>query len=301
MGKEQIDVPIEAVGQRIDQWVATHTPMTRSAFKQAVEKRQVTFSETVLKKAGMKIPCAGILTIACEKTSIDPITMPLDIVYEDETLLIVNKPRHLLVYPVKDKNEPTLVSGLLAYTTLSNFCGAERPGVVHRLDRDTSGLVLVAKNNLIHEKLYAQLARHEIVREYIGIACHPFDAPTGTINKAIMHDYAHGTRRTVTDCGGQEAITHYRCVYQNNAYALMQFRLETGRTHQIRVHMASIGHPLVGDNLYGEEKNIFGFRGQALHALRLSFTHPLTGEKIEATARAPEIFKKAVTRIRMMK
>lgn len=302
MGKEQIDVPIEAVGQRIDQWIAAHTQLTRSAFKQAVEKNRVTFNGSVLKKAGMKIPHAGVVTMLDEEPAVlNPIAMPLDIVYEDDTLLIVNKPRHLLVYPVKDKNEPTLVNGLLAYTTLSDYCGVERPGIVHRLDRDTSGLVLVAKNNLIHEKLYAQLARHDIVREYIGISCHPFDERVGVVDKAIVPDYMHGTKRTVTNNGGQEALTHYRCVYQNNAYALMRFRLETGRTHQIRVHMASIGHPLVGDGLYGEEKNIFGFHGQALHALRLCFTHPITGENIEATAPAPEIFKKAVTRIRMMK
>ena len=135
-----------------------------------------------------------------------------------------------------------------------SFCGKERPGIVHRIDRDTSGLVLVAKNDHVHEKLYAQLAEHRIVREYIGIAAHPFATPSGTIDAPIAHDYAHGTKRTVVQEGGQEAITHYVCVYQNDAYALMRFRLETGRTHQIRVHMASIGHPLIGDDLYGEGK-----------------------------------------------
>lgn len=301
MSGVKITIPSEASGQRLDQWIGTHSDWSRSAFKQLVDQGKVAFDGVEVKKAGFKIPRAGILSIIKEEQGYEAIPMSLDIVYEDEDLLIVNKPRHLLVYPVKDKSEITLVNGLLAHTTLSSYSGKERPGIVHRIDRDTSGLVLVAKNNHVHELLYDMLARHDIEREYIGIVCAPVDKRQGTIDRAIAHDYGHGTRRVVTDQGGQEARTHYVCVYQNEAYALMRFRLETGRTHQIRVHMASIGHPLVGDALYGEEKNIFGFRGQALHALRLRFTHPVSGEIIEAVGRPPEIFKKAVTRIQMMK
>ena len=143
---------------------------------------------------------------------------------------------------------------------------------MHRIDRDTSGLVLVAKSDHVHEKLYAQLAEHRIVREYIGIAAHPFATPSGTIDAPIAHDYAHGTKRTVVQEGGQEAITHYVCVYQNDAYALMRFRLETGRTHQIRVHMAAVGHPCVGDTFYGADPTQaerLGLTRQWLHAVRL--------------------------------
>lgn len=302
MTNEQIVIPNDAVGQRLDQWVSAHSSFTRSAFKQCVEKECVFFEDKRITKAGFKIPSAGVLYIKNTKNDgYAPVAMPLDIVYEDEDLLIVNKPRHLLVYPVKDKNEITLVNGLLAHTKLSDFAGQERPGIVHRIDKDTSGLVLVAKNNFVHERLYDQLASHEIVREYIGIVSEPFEKRQGVVEKAITHDFAHGTKRIVTEQGGQKAITHYVCVYQNDAYALMRFRLETGRTHQIRVHMASIGHPLIGDGLYGEERNIFGFHGQALHALRLRFVHPINGKQIEAVGRPPEIFKKAVTRIQMMK
>ena len=301
MAIQTLIIPADAKGQRLDQWVAENSDLSRSAFKQRVEKGLVSLDGKPMRKAGAKIAQAGQLVLAEEDRRPTPVPMDLDIVYEDPYLLIVNKPRHLLVYPARDTSEPTLAGGLLAYTTLSEFCGKERPGIVHRIDRDTSGLVLVAKSDHVHEKLYAQLAEHRIVREYIGIAAHPFATPSGTIDAPIAHDYAHGTKRTVVQEGGQEAITHYVCVYQNDAYALMRFRLETGRTHQIRVHMASIGHPLIGDDLYGEGKNIFGFRGQALHALRLRFTHPITGATIEAVGSPPEIFRKAVTRIQMMK
>lgn len=301
MADKQIMISNDAVGQRLDQWVSKQMEITRSAFKQCVEKECVFFEGKKVTKAGFKIPSSGMLVIREEDNGYKPIALPLDIVYEDEDLLIVNKPRHLLVYPVKDKNETTLVNGLLAHTALSDFCGPDRPGIVHRIDRDTSGLVLVAKNNFVHEKLYDQLARHEILREYIGIVVRPFEERSGVVNKAITHDFSHGTKRIVTEIGGQNAITHYTSVYQNNAYALMRFRLETGRTHQIRVHMASIGHPLVGDGLYGDARNIFGFHGQALHALRLRFVHPITGKQLEVVGRPPEIFKKAVTRIQMMK
>lgn len=301
MGKVCIQIPGEAVGTRLDQWIAAHTGYSRSAFKNLVEKGCVSFLSQPVKKAGMKISSAGDCCIDESETVLQPVVMPLDIVYEDASLLIVNKPRGLLVYPVKDMSETTLVNGLLAYCPLSDHCGAERPGVVHRIDRDTSGLVLVAKNNNVHEKLYRMLEAHDIVREYIGITWHPFDDRQGVVDAAIAHDYAHGTKRHVVSDGGQPAVTHYACAYQNDTYALMRFRLETGRTHQIRVHMASLGHPLVGDGLYGEGKNVFGFHGQALHAVRLCFVHPETGEQIDVRACAPEVFKKAVKRIQMMK
>lgn len=299
---QKIQIEGDATGARLDAWVASHSGLSRSAFKRLVEAERVRLDGQLVRKAGMKIACAGTLSIEDEgNAGLHPQPMALDIVYEDTDLLIVNKPRGLLVYPVKDKEEASLAGGLLAYTTLSDYCGSERPGIVHRIDRDTSGLVLVAKNNRVHALLYEALAAHAITREYIGICCGAPDECDGTIRKNIAHDYAHGTKRIVCDTGGQEAITHYACVYRNADYSLMRFQLETGRTHQIRVHMASLGHPLVGDGLYGTEKNIFGFRGQALHALCLRFTHPLTGAPVEAVGKPPEIFKKAVTRIQMMK
>lgn len=295
-----VNIPDDAIGVRLDQWIAANTSLSRSAFKQLVGKGVVSFNDHLLSKAGLKISVSGILVIEEQVVSYEAIPMMLDIVYEDEYLLIVNKPRGMLVYPTKDKKEQTLVNGLLAYTTLSDFCGSERPGLVHRIDRDTSGLVLVAKRNDVHEKLYHMLAQHDIKREYIGIVHGHFDERKGSIHKSIAQDYSHGTKRIVVSQGGQDAITHYSCVYQNDAYALMRFWLETGRTHQIRVHMASVGHPLVGDGLYGEERNIFGFKGQALHAVRLTFIHPITGAEVEAYGAPPEMFKKAVKRIQKM-
>ena len=297
-----IQLPNEAAGQRLDQWVSGHSDISRSAFKQFVMEHKVFLNSEQIKKAGHKIPPdGGIVTIECAKKSLVPIAMHLDIVYEDEYLLVVNKPRHMLVYPIGDAEEETLVNGLLAHTNLSTFCGEERPGLVHRIDKDTSGLVLVAKNNDVHEKLYKQLENHDIEREYIGIVSKPFDVKDGVVDARIAHDFAHKTKRIVVEEGGQEALTKYSCRYQNNDYAIMRFKLETGRTHQIRVHMASIGHPLIGDGLYGNSKNIFGFRGQALHAIRLVFTHPVTSERIEAVGKTPEVFRNAVKRIQMMR
>ncbi|MDO4281973.1 MAG: RluA family pseudouridine synthase [Peptococcaceae bacterium] len=301
MNAEQIHIPATAAGERLDKWVSDNSTYSRSAFKRLVEEGNVHFDGETIKKSGFKIPHAGVLTLSHSMQAIDPIQMPLDIVYEDEYLLIVNKPRGLLVYPVKDPSEPSLAAGLLAHCPLSTYAGEERPGIVHRIDRGTSGLLLVAKNNSVHEKLYQMLKVHDISRQYIGIVTRPMAVKRGTVDAAIAHDYTHGTKRIIDPLGGQPAVTHYACVYQNQAYALMRFALETGRTHQIRVHMASIGHPLVGDGLYGEEKNIFGFHGQALHALRLEFIHPITGQSIHAVGRPPDIFKKAVKRIQMMK
>lgn len=301
MEKKTIQIPSDAAGERMDQWIAGHTDFSRSAFKQLVSDGKVSFNQCLLKKAGQKVPdSGGVIELHLEVKGIEPIPFDLDIVYEDEYLLVVNKPRHMLVYPVKDVGETTLVNGLLAHSPLSNYCGEDRPGLVHRIDRDTSGLVLVAKTNAVHEKLYQMLEKHEIVREYIGIVVKPFNIKAGIIDARIAHDYAQKTKRKVVPTGGQEAITHYVCVYQNNDYAIMRFRLETGRTHQIRVHMASMGHPLVGDGLYGDSKNIFGFKGQALHAVRLEFIHPITAERIVAVGKAPAEFKSAVKRIQLM-
>lgn len=300
MATQTLTIPADAKGQRLDQWVAENSDLSRSAFKQRVEKGLVSLDGKPLRKAGAKIAQAGQLVLAEEDRRPTPVPMDLDIVYEDPYLLIVNKPRHLLVYPARDTSEPTLAGGLLAYTTLSEFCGKERPGIVHRIDRDTSGLVLVAKNDHVHEKLYAQLAEHHIVREYIGIAAHPFATPSGTIDAPIAHDYAHGTKRTVVQEGGQEAITHYVCVYQNDAYALMRFRLETGRTHQIRVHMAWIRHPIAGDPVYGIGKPELGLHSQCLHAKELTFLHPRTGEEMTLSCPLPEEFEHALKKLQRM-
>lgn len=299
MSDMYFDIPTEFIGMRLDHWVHTQCVLTRSQFKKSVELGDVFFNNICVTKAGMKIMSAGKLYIKEQKIQFKPSAQLLDIVYEDDELLIVNKPSGMLVYPVKDMKEITLVNGLLAHTTLSNFAGDERPGIVHRIDRDTSGLVLVAKNNNIHKLLYTLLEKHEISREYIGIVEAACECKAGIIDLPITHDFTQGTKRKVDKENGKKARTYYQCVYTNGEYSLMRFKLETGRTHQIRVHTSALGHPLVGDAMYGHKKNIFGFQGQALHACSLKFIHPSTGEIIQTFGKAPDIFKRAVRRIKM--
>lgn len=292
------EIPLEAMGKRLDHWVDENKLMSRSQFKKIVDAGDVFLNQQQVQKAGMKLRTAGKLSFSMEENIVKPIQCPLDIVFEDDDLLIVNKPRGQLVYPVKNSHEVTLANALVAYTRLSDYAGKERPGIVHRIDKDTSGLVMVAKNNQVHEYLYDMLKNHSISREYIGIVKKECVEKKGTIQLPIAHDYLHGTRRKIDFDKGQESITHYKCVWTSKGYSLMHFKLETGRTHQIRVHMSAIGHPLVGDGLYGDEKNVFGFKGQALHACSLKFVHPISKKKIEVYGKAPDVFKSAVKRIK---
>lgn len=296
----RIDVPTDAKGLRLDKWLSEKTKMTRSQIKRLFSKDAVTVNGKIVHKAGFMLDGNETIVISEKNHFPEPVRMPLDIVYEDEWLIVVNKPVGLLVYPVKDPDELTLVNGLLAYTTLSHLAGNNRPGLVHRIDRDTSGLIMAAKSDFVHEKLYQMLENHDINREYIGIVQRPFATRAGVVDKAISVDYVHGIKRKVVDTGGLPSVTHFRCVINTHEYALMAFRLESGRTHQIRVHMAAIGHPLVGDALYGKSQNIFGFKGQALHAHHLSFTHPVTGRFVDVRGRAPALFRRAVGTVQKM-
>lgn len=296
----QIDVTAEADGQRLDIWLSGQLGQSRSQIKRLVDDGAVQVNGLAARKTGARLCAGDCVSVSRSSRMPQPMDMDLEIVFEDDWIVIVNKPAGLLVYPVKDPKEPTLVNGLLAHTSLSHFAGAERPGLVHRIDRDTSGLVIAAKSDEVHEKLYHMLEKHDIDREYIGIAQHPFDVQAGVIDRPIAADYVHGVKRKVVDTGGQGAITHYRCVLNTHDYALMAFKLETGRTHQIRVHMASIGHPLVGDALYGKAQNAFGLKGQALHAHHLVFTHPVTGQTVDVRAQAPFLFRRAVGRVQSL-
>ncbi len=227
-----------------------------------------------------------------------PSKMDLEIMFEDDDLIVVNKPRGLVVHPAAGNREGTLVNGLLYHCkNLSSINGVARPGIVHRIDKDTSGLLVVAKSDLAHRELSRQLAAHTMKRIYTAIVWFGIKEEEGTINAPLGRDPGNRLRRAVV-ADGKQAVTHYKVIERLSTFTLIEARLETGRTHQIRVHMAHIKHPLLGDVLYGPKKQPFGLSGQILHAGVLGFMHPVRGEYIEFTVKPPEEFNTILEKLR---
>ena len=232
-----------------------------------------------------------------------PQDIPLDILYEDDDLLVVNKPRGMVVHPAPGNEEGTLVNALLWHCKgqLSAINGVHRPGIVHRIDKDTSGVLMVAKTDAAHKGLSEQLAEHSITRVYKAIVYNNFTEDEGTVDVPIGRDPSRRTRQSAFGSGERRAVTHYKVLERFGKYTYIEARLETGRTHQIRVHMAYIRHPLVGDEVYGRGKNPFGVTGQMLHAATLGFIHPVTGEYMEFSAEPPAVFLKVLDQLRKEK
>ena len=226
--------------------------------------------------------------------------IPLDIVYEDDDLIVINKPRGMVVHPGAGNKEGTLVSALLRHAGegIRELGDPERPGIVHRIDKDTSGLIVCAKTREAFEGLKEQFAVHSIEREYLAIVLHNIKEEEGTVDVPIGRDPANGSRRKVNGSAAREAVTHYRVLERLGDQCLISARLETGRTHQIRVHMAYIGHPVLGDPVYGPRKDRFNAGGQMLHARTLGFVHPVTGEQMRFESPLPEYFLRMLTRLR---
>ena len=234
-----------------------------------------------------------------KKLEITPEDIPLDIIYEDDDLLVVNKPRGMVVHPSAGHGSGTLVNALLHHCDdLSGINGVERPGIVHRIDKDTSGLLIVAKNDQAHIHLSEQLARREVERIYIALVHGAIPHETGMIDAPIGRDPKNRQKMAVVD-HGKHAVTHFRVLERFPDYSYIECKLETGRTHQIRVHMNYIGYPLVGDPLYGPRKTM-DLDGQALHAKTVGFTHPRTGEWMQFSSEVPDYFDKALKTIEKM-
>lgn len=216
--------------------------------------------------------------------------IPIDIVFEDESLLVVNKPKGMVVHPAAGNYEGTLVNALLYHCrdSLSGINGVLRPGIVHRIDKNTSGLLIVAKTDFAHKGLAQQIKEHSFTREYEAIVCGRFKEPEGTVNAPIGRHPVDRKKMCVTEKNSRNAVTHYRVIEELGGYSHISCRLETGRTHQIRVHMAYIGHPVAGDDVYG--KPLKEFEGQCLHAKKIGFIHPVTGDYMEFDSRLPEYF-----------
>ncbi len=229
----------------------------------------------------------------------EPLREDVKIVFEDEDLIVIDKPRDLVVHPGAGNNEGTLLNGLLSHigTEFKSVGDPERAGIVHRIDKDTSGLLVVAKSDRAYESLRRQFDDHSVDRTYIGLCYNNIKEDSITIDKNLERDPSNRLKYRVCDQGGRRAITHIAVLQRFGNYTLFEAKLETGRTHQIRVHMASIGHPLVGDTTYGPRKDSLKMGGQILHAKELGFTHPATGERVLFESPIPEYFTKALAKI----
>ncbi len=227
-----------------------------------------------------------------------PEDMDLDIVYEDEDVILINKPKGMVVHPAAGHDTGTLVNGLLAHCKgdLSGINGVLRPGIVHRIDKDTTGILIACKNDMAHQKIAAQLYEHSITRKYHAIVCGILKDDEGTIDAPIGRSPKDRKKMAVVP-GGRRAVTHYKVLRRLKGYTYIECRLETGRTHQIRVHMASIGHPLLGDEVYGPKKQKFALEGQCLHAKVLGFVHPRTSEYMEFETALPRYFTELLEKL----
>lgn len=236
-----------------------------------------------------------------EQISIEPEDIPLDILYEDGDIIVVNKPKRMVVHPAPGHYSGTLVNALMYHCrdSLSGINGVMRPGIVHRIDQDTTGVLVVCKNDTAHQSLAEQLKEHTITREYQAIVHGHIKASEGTVEGSIGRHPVDRKKMAMNVRNGKPAVTHYQVIDElNHQYTYISCRLETGRTHQIRVHMASLGHPILGDNLYGPSKCPFKLQGQTLHAKILGFVHPTTGEYMEFEAPLPDYFEKLLQKLR---
>ncbi len=291
----ELEITAEENGTRLDSYLAEELEgISRSYLQKLIGEGLILVNQKTV-KSNYKVKTGDSLLVQIPEAApvdIQPEAMDLDIVYEDSDLLIVNKPVGLVVHPAHGHYSGTLVNGLLAHCTdLSGINGKMRPGIVHRIDKDTSGLLMIAKNDMAHQHLAAQLKEHSIKRAYYALVQGVISEPAGLVDAPIGRHETDRKKMAVTFKNSKEARTHYYVKERFAKNSFIECRLETGRTHQIRVHMAYLGHPLVGDPLYGTRKNNLDFPGQALHAYALGFVHPRTGEELYFEAPLPEHFQ----------
>ncbi|MBD5148388.1 MAG: RluA family pseudouridine synthase [Oscillibacter sp.] len=294
-------VPADA-GKRADAWLAERAEgLTRSAAVRLMEEGRVTAGGKPLAK-NYRLTGGETVDIALpdpEPIEAVPQNIPLDVVYEDGDVIVVNKPKGLVVHPAPGHPDGTLVNALLYHCgdSLSGVGGAMRPGIVHRIDRDTSGLIIAAKNDFAHQGLAAQLQDHTLSRIYRCIVTGNLREDQGTVDAPIGRHRTDRKKMAVVP-GGRPAVTHWRALERFPGFTYVECRLETGRTHQIRVHMAHTGHPVLGDTVYGAKKPVPGLQGQCLHAVGLRFLHPRTGEAVELSCPLPEEFDRQLEKLR---
>ena len=295
----------DTAGERLDAFLARSMEgMTRSAAQRLLEEGCVLRCGKPGKKND-KLNIGDEISVTLpepKETDIVPTEIPLDIVYEDQDVLVINKPKGLVVHPAAGHQNDTLVNGLMFALgdNLSGINGELRPGIVHRIDKDTSGLLAVAKNDLAHVVLASQLKDHTMARTYEAIVCGAFREDSGTVDAPIGRHPSDRKKMCVTERNSKHAVTHWEVVGRYRGYTHIRCRLETGRTHQIRVHMAHIGHPILGDTVYGHKKPELGQDSQCLHAGALCFRHPRDGRPVMVFAPLPEYFQKVIEKLEKM-
>ncbi len=297
----------EVAGERCDVFLTRALPeLTRSAVQRLLEDGAVVRPDGRPYKKNGKLNAGDILQVTlpeAAESGLVPQNIPLDVRYEDDDVIVVNKPVGLVVHPAPGHPDGTLVNALLYHCgeSLSGIGGEKRPGIVHRIDKDTSGLIIAAKNDTAHQALSAQLKEHSMYRVYAAVAVGGFREDSGTVDAPIGRHRTDRKKMAVDRQSGREAITHWSVEERFSGYTHLTCRLETGRTHQIRVHMASLGHPLLGDTVYGGARKGFPeLEGQCLHAKALTFTHPTTGERLTVEAPLPDWFERVLTKLRTM-
>ena len=302
MDDNVIIVTAEESGERVDALLARHLEgFSRSAVQRLLENGAVILNGKPVKKN--RLAAAGeeyFLTLPeLAEIPLLPQNMALDVVYEDDDVVVVNKPRGMVVHPAPGHPDGTLVNALLYHCgdTLSGVGGEKRPGIVHRIDKDTSGLIIAAKNDSAHLALSAQLSDHSLCREYEAVVRGRLREDTGTVDAPIGRHPTDRKRMAVTQKAARNAVTHWEVIARYPGYTHVRCRLETGRTHQIRVHMAYIGHPLLGDFTYGAPSPDKGLEGQCLHARRLRFVHPTSGELVELETPLPDYFLEVLKKL----
>jgi 23S rRNA pseudouridine1911/1915/1917 synthase len=291
----------ENIKERLDTYVASlNFDLSRSAVQRLIREEKIHVNGEVQKES-FKVKLGDVIKIEIA----DPVELdvkaediPLDIVYEDNDLLVINKPKGMVVHPGNGNYNGTLVNAILSHCkdSLSGIGGAIRPGIVHRLDKDTSGLIIVAKNDKAHLNISNQIKNHEVTKIYTALVRGNIEENEATINMPIARD-KNDRKKMAIDKDGKEAVTHIKVIKRYGKYTLLRVKIDTGRTHQIRVHMAKINHPVLGDEVYSNGKNEFGVEGQLLHSTELDFVHPTTGEKLHFEAELPEEFKKVLEKL----
>jgi len=293
----------EDVGCRIDVFIADNIEeLSRSGVQRLIEEGHVRLNGAAV-KANYKLREKDIIDVEipeAKTVEILPENIPLDILYEDKDVIIVNKPQGMVVHPAPGHTSGTLVNALMYHCgdELSGINGEKRPGIVHRIDKDTSGVLMIAKNDVAHQSLAEQLAEHSITRKYNAIVFNGFQEDEGTVDQPIGRNPLDRKKMAVTQKHSRRAVTHYRVLERMGNFTFIEAQLETGRTHQIRVHLTFIGHPLLGDTVYGPKKQPFHLEGQALHARVLGFVHPSTGQYMEFEAPLPENYEKLLMRLK---
>ena len=300
---EIFTIETDDVNKRVDVFLNEEMEdISRSALQKNIEKGNLTVNGEKISK-NYKLRIGDIVEAELpppENIDIVPEDIPLDIMYEDDDLIVINKPQNMVVHPAPGHYTGTLVNALMFHCgdNLSGINGVLRPGIVHRIDKDTSGVLVIAKSDLAHKGLSEQLAEHSMKRVYNAIVYNSFSEESGTVDRNIDRSKNDRKKMAVVMQGGRNAVTHYKVIEKLGKYTLVELQLETGRTHQIRVHMSYIGHPLLGDPVYGPKKCPFNLNGQVLHAKVLGFIHPRTGEYMEFNSELPDYFSSLIERLK---